>query len=39
MQNCLGELNLKYCLIYLDDIVIFLHIAEEHLYHLHVVFD
>ena len=39
MQNCLGELNLIYCLIYLDDIGIFLHTAEEHLHHLHVVFD
>ena len=39
MQNCLGELNLIYCLIYLDDIVIFSHTAEEHLHHLHVVFD
>ena len=39
MQNCLGELNLIYCLIYLDDIVIFLHTAEEHLHHLCVVFD
>ena len=39
MQNCLGELNLIYCLIYLDKIVTFLHIAEEHLHYLHVVFD
>ena len=23
MQNCLGELNLTYCLIYLDDVIIF----------------
>ena len=38
IQNCLGELNLIYCLIYLDDIVIFLHITEEHLHQLHVVF-
>ena len=30
MQNCLEELNLTYCLIYLDDIVIFLQTAEEH---------
>ena len=37
MQDCLGELNLIYCLIYLDDIVIFLHTAKEHLHHLHVV--
>ena len=39
MQNCLGELNLIYCLIYLDDIVIFLQMAEEHLHHLCIVFD
>ena len=23
MQNCLGELNLTYCLIYLDDVIVF----------------
>ena len=39
MQNCLRELNLTYCLIYLDDIVIFLQMAEEHLHHLYIVFD
>ena len=39
MQNCLEELNLIYCLIYLDNIVIFLYTAEEHLHHLCVVFD
>ena len=39
MQNCLGELNLIYCLIYLDDIVIFLHMAEEHLHCFHAIFD
>ena len=39
MQNSLGELNLIYCLIYLDDIVIFLQMAEEHLHHLHIIFD
>ena len=39
MQNCLEELNLIYCLIYLDDIVIFLQTSQEHLHHLHVVFD
>ena len=38
MLNCLGEPNLIYCLIYLDNIVIFLHTAEEHLHCLHVVF-
>ena len=39
MQNCLGKLNLIYCLIYLDDIIIFSQMAEEHLHRLHVVFD
>ena len=39
MQNCLGKLNLIYCLIYLVDIIIFLQMAEEHLHRLHVVFD
>ena len=39
MQNCLGELNLIFCIIYLDKIVIFSHTAGDHLYHLHVEFD
>ena len=30
MQNCLGELNLTYCLIYLEDIIVFLQMAMEH---------
>ena len=32
MQNCLGKLNLIYCLIYLDDLIMFLQTAEEHLH-------
>ena len=39
MLNCLGELNLTYCLIYLDDIIIFSRTEEEHLEWMHVVFD
>ena len=39
MQNCLGELNLFYCLIYLDNVIIFLQTAEEHLQWLHIMFD
>ena len=39
IQNCLGELNLIYGLIHLDDIVFFSHTAEEHLHHSHVIFD
>ena len=32
MQSCMGELNLIYCLIYLDDLIVFLWMAEEHLH-------
>ena len=39
MLNCLGELNLTYCLIYLDDVIIFSKTEEEHLERMHVVFD
>ena len=39
MQNCLGKLNLMYCLIYLDDMIVFSKIKEEHLQCLHVVFE
>ena len=39
MHNCLGELNLTYCLIYLDDVIFFLKMEEEQLLHLHVVFE
>ena len=31
MQNCMGELNFIYCLIYLDDLIVFLWTAEEHM--------
>ena len=39
MQNCLGELNLTYCLIYLDDVIIFSETPEEHLLRMRVVFN
>ena len=39
MLNCLGKLNLTYCLIYLDDVIIFSQTEEEHLERMHVVFD
>ena len=38
MQNTWGELNLTYCVIYLDDIIVFGHMEEEHLEHLRMVF-
>ena len=39
MQNCLGELNLTYGLIYLDDMIVFSEMPEEHLQRMQVVFD
>ena len=30
MQNCLGKLNFTYCLIYLDDVIVFSETKEEH---------
>ena len=39
MQNTLGELNLTYCVIYLDDIIVFGRTEDEHLEHLRVVFE
>ena len=34
MQNCLGELNLTYAFIYLDDMIVFSWTEEDHLHHL-----
>ena len=39
MQNCLGELNLTYCLIYLDDVITFSNDKDDHLHHMRVIFD
>ena len=39
MQSCLGNLHLQYCIIYLDDIIVFSKILEEHLSRLRVVFE
>ena len=39
IQNCMGELNLVYCLIYLDDLIVFSQMEEDHLHQLCVVFD
>ena len=38
MERCMGELNLRDCLIYLDDVVIFSKTFEEHLQRLDAVF-
>ena len=39
MQSCLGNLHLQYCIIYLDDIIVFSKPPEEHLVRLRVVFE
>ena len=39
MQNCLGQLNLTYALIYLDDIIVFSDTKKEHVKHLAAVFE
>ena len=39
MQNCLGELNLTYTLIYLDDVIVYSKTEEEHLVRLHAVLE
>ena len=39
MQNCLGELNLQYALIYLDDVIVYSCTPEDHLKRLQAVLD
>ena len=39
MQNTLGELNLTYCMIYLDDVIVFGCMEAEHQEHLRIVFE
>ena len=39
MQNTLGELNLTYCIIYLDDFIVFGCTEEEHLERLRIVLE
>ena len=39
MQNCLGELNLTYALIYLDDVIVYSRTEDEHLTRLRAVFE
>ena len=39
MQNTLGKLNLTYCVIYLDDIIVFGCMEEEYLEHLCIMFE
>ena len=39
MGSCLGDLQNKFCLIYIDNIVIYSHNVEDHFQHLQVVFN
>ena len=39
MQNTLGELNLTYCVIYLEDVIVFGRMEEEHLECICMVFE
>ena len=39
MQNCLGELNLTYALVYLDDVIVYSNTEEAHLHRLQAVFE
>ena len=38
MHECLGDLNMNWCIVYLDDIIIFSDTQEEHLKRLEAVF-
>ena len=39
MESCLGELHLEWCIIYLDDIIIFSKNSDDHLIQLRGVFE
>ena len=39
MQNCLGELNLTYTLVYLDDVIVYSKMEEDHLRRLQAIFE
>ena len=39
MQNCLGELNLSFAMVYLDDVIMYSKMLEDHLTRLQAVFD
>ena len=39
MQNCLGELNLSFAMVYLEDVIVYSETPEDHLTWLQAVFD
>ena len=38
MESCLGDLHLNWCIIYLDDIIVFSETPQEHIKRLHGIF-
>ena len=38
MEDCLGDLNLNWCIVYLDDVIVYSQTPEEHLERLEAVF-
>ena len=39
IQNCLGELNLLFTMVYLDDVIVYSEMPEDHLTRLKAIFD
>ena len=39
METCLGKIHLKWCIIYLDDIIVFSKMPEEHIERLRDMFE
>ena len=39
MESCLGELHLNWCIIYLDDIIVFSRTPDEHIHRLRGFFE
>ena len=39
IQNCLGELNLSFTMVYLDDMIVYSEMLEDHLTWLQAIFD
>ena len=39
MQNCLGELNLSFAMVYLDNVIVYSEMPEDHLTRLQAIFD
>ena len=39
METCLGEIHVKWCIIYLDDIIVFSRMPEEYIERLRGIFE